>query len=97
MIEKIKNNFNQRYEFKNKQHTLESIMFESIRELSKYITGIVKTGIRNTLEIKRNNYSRVRDKIMSIDLEKGKKLKINKSTLWYQQKNIKEERFIVGL
>ena len=27
---------------------------------------------------------------MSIDLEKGKKLKINKSTLWYQQKKIKE-------
>jgi len=27
---------------------------------------------------------------MSIDLEKGKELKINKSTLWYQQKNIKE-------
>jgi len=34
---------------------------------------------------------------MSIDLEKGKELKINKSTLWYQQKNIKEERFIVRL
>jgi len=27
---------------------------------------------------------------MSIDPEKRKKLKINKSTLWYQQKKIKE-------
>ena len=39
LIEKIKNNFNQRYEFRNKQYALENIMFENIRELSKYITG----------------------------------------------------------
>jgi len=92
LIEKIKNNFNQRYEFKNKQHTLENIMFENIRELSKYITGNSK-GLEFTIpdiEIKRNDNSLVRDKIMSIDPEKRKELKINKSTLWYQQKNIKE-------
>ncbi|MHB1440448.1 MAG: hypothetical protein ACYCSO_05810 [Cuniculiplasma sp.] len=32
----------------------------------------------------------MRNKIMSIDTEKRKALKINKSTLWYQQKKIKE-------
>jgi len=31
-IEKIKNNFNQRYEFKNKQQTLKNIMFGNIRD-----------------------------------------------------------------
>jgi CRISPR-associated protein Cas1 len=31
---------------------------------------------------------------MSIDPEKRKDLKINKSTLWYQQKKIKEGRTI---
>ena len=31
---------------------------------------------------------------MSIDPEKGKELKINKSTLWYQQKKIKEGKTI---
>jgi len=31
---------------------------------------------------------------MSIDPEKRKELNINKSTLWYQQKKIKEERTI---
>jgi hypothetical protein len=36
-VEKIKSNFNQRYEFKNKQHTLENIMFENTRELSRYM------------------------------------------------------------
>jgi len=88
LIEKIKDNFNQRYEFKNKQHTLENIMFENIRELSRYIMGNVKQlGFRiPDITIKRNDNSLVRDKIMSIDPEKRKELKINKSTLWYQQK-----------
>jgi len=92
LIEKIKNNFNQRYEFKNKQHTLENIMFENIRELSKYITGNSKSlefPIPD-IKIKRNDNSQVRERIMSIDPDKRKELKINKSTLWYQQKKIKE-------
>ena len=96
MIEKIKNNFNQRYEFRNKQYALENIMFENIRELSKYITGNSKS-LEYTIpdiEIKRNDNSQIRDKIMSIDPEKRKELKINKSTLWYQQKKIKEGKTI---
>jgi len=53
LIEKIKDNFNQCYEFKNKQYALESIMFENNRELSTYITGnskeseILNTRYRN--------------------------------------------------
>jgi len=39
LIEKIKNNFNQPYEFRNKKHALENIMPKNIRELSRYITG----------------------------------------------------------
>jgi len=96
LIEKIKNNFNQRYEFRNKQYALENIMFENIRELSKYITGNSKSlefSIPD-IEIKRNDNSQIRDKIMSIDPEKRKELKINKSTLWYQQKKIKEGKTI---
>jgi len=42
------------------------------------------------IAIKRNDNSEIRDKIMSINPEKRKELKINKSTLWYQQKKIKE-------
>jgi len=92
LIEKIKNNFNQRHEFRNKQYALENIMFENIRELSRYITGNSK-NLEFTIpdiKIKRNDNSQVRDKIMSIDSAKRKELKINKSTLWYQQKKIKE-------
>ncbi len=43
LIEKIANNFNKRYEFRNKQHTLENIMFENVRELSRYISGKAKS------------------------------------------------------
>ena len=46
------------------------------------------------IEIKRNDNSEIRDKIMSIDPEKRKELEINKSTLWYQQKKIKEGKTI---
>jgi len=92
LIEKIENNFNNRYEFKNKHYSLENIMFDNIRELSRYIMGNSKHlefSIPD-IEIKRNDNSQIRDKIMSIDPEKRKELKINKSTLWYQQKKIKE-------
>jgi len=36
----------------------------------------------------------IRDKIISIDPEKRKELKINRSTLWYQQKKIKEGKVL---
>ena len=92
LIEKIKNNFNKRYEFKNKQYTLETIMLENIRELSRYVSGKIKTLEFRIpdIEISRNDTIDIRNKIMSIDPEKRKELKINKSTLWYQQKKIKE-------
>jgi len=96
LIEKIENNFNNRYEFKNKQHPLENIMFDNIRELSRYITGNSKHLEFSIpeIEIKRNDNSQIRKRIMSIDPEKRKELKINKSTLWYQQKKIKEGKSI---
>jgi len=53
----------------------------------------LKFNIRNII-IHRNDNSQIRDKIMSIDPEKRKELKINKSTLWYQQKKIKEGKTI---
>ena len=92
LIEKIKNNFNKRDEFKNKQHTLDNIMFENVKELSRYISGKAKTlefKIPDIL-ISRNDTIDMKNRIVSIDPEKRKALKINKSKLWYQQKKIKE-------
>ena len=96
LIEKIKDNFNKRYEFRNKLYALDVIMFENVRELNRYISGKVKT-----LEFKipdiaivRNDTMDMRNKILSIDPERRKALKINKSTLWYQQKKIKNGKTI---
>ena len=61
-----------------------------------YISGKVKTLDFKIpdIEISRNDTIDVQNKIMSIDPEKRKALKINKSTLWYQQKKIKEGKTI---
>jgi len=77
LIFSIKNNFNQRYEFRKKQYALENIIFENIRELSRYIAGnskILEFSIPD-IEIKRNVNSKIRDKIMSIDPEKKERVK----------------------
>jgi CRISPR-associated protein Cas1 len=96
LIEKIKHNFGKRYEFRNKQHTLENIMFENIRELSRYLSGKTRSLDFMILDITipRNDDTEMRNKVMSIDPEKRKELKINKSTLWYEQKKIKEGKII---
>ena len=96
LIEKIENNFNKRYEFRNKRHTLDNIMFENVREFSRYILGKAKTLEFKIpdISISRNDTLDVQNNIMSIDPEKRKELKINKSTLWYQQKKIKERKTI---
>ena len=92
LIGKIQENFNKRYLFNGKQHTLENIMFENVRELSKYISDKSKSLNFNIpdISIQRNDTNEVREKIASIDPEERKALKINKSTLWYQQGKIKE-------
>ena len=46
------------------------------------------------IEISRNNTIDIRNKILSIDPLKRKELKINKSTIWYKQKKIKEGKTI---
>ena len=46
------------------------------------------------MRIERVDNKEVRSRIISINPEKRKELKINKSTLWYQQKKIKEGKEI---
>ena len=96
LIERIKENFNRRYEFRGKNYTLESILYENVRILSNYISGKSKELNFSIPEIRieRVDNTNVRSRIMSIDPQKRKELGINKSTLWYQQKKIKEGKGI---
>lgn len=96
LIEKIKDNFNKRYEFRGKRYTLDNILYENVRILGNYTSGKSKGLDFNIPDIKieRVDNKEVRSKIMSINPDKRKELKINKSTLWYQQKKIKEGKEI---
>ena len=96
LIEKIKDNFSKRYELRNKQHTLENIMFKNVRELSRYISGKTRELEFEIpdIVISRNDTIDVQNKIMSIDPQKRKELRINQSTLWYQQNKIQEGKTI---
>ena len=71
-------------------------MFENVRELSRYISRKVKILEFKIpdIEISRNDTIDMKNRIMSIDPKKRKALKINKSTLWYQQKKIKDGKTI---
>ena len=96
LIERIKENFNRRYEFRNKQYTLDNILYENVRLLSKYLLGKSKSLDFSIPEIRieRVDNKEIRSRIMSIDPQKRKELGINKSTLWYQQRKIKEGKEI---
>ena len=67
-----------------------------MRRLGNYIEKDqkeLKFEIPN-MEISRNDNVELRNKIMEITPEIRKKLGINKSTLWYRQKKIKEGEMI---
>jgi CRISPR-associated protein Cas1 len=46
------------------------------------------------IKIKREDNAEIRNKVLSLTPEDHKRLSINKSTLWYMQKHIKEGRKI---
>jgi CRISPR-associated protein Cas1 len=96
LIEKIKSNFNNRATYKSANFTYENILYDNVNILANFIIG--KTNSLEfdipLIEIKRNDDKGQRDKILSITPEERKRLGINKSTLWYQQKYIREGRKI---
>ncbi len=96
LLEKIVLNFNKRAEFRGKFHTYNNVMLENIRLLAKFLENGEKVLHFEIPEIKpyRNDDIELRNRIMAITPEDRKKLKINKSTLWYRQKAIKSGKRI---
>jgi len=92
LIEKIKLNFNSRALYNGKYYSYQNILYENVRLLANYIMG--KSGKLQfnipEFEIKRGDNTDIRNKVLSLTTEDRKKLGINKSTLWYIQKHIKE-------
>ena len=96
LINKIKVNFNSTFVYKGKKRALEFTLLDNIRKLADYASN--KSNVLEfyipEVKIDRNDNIVVRDKILSITPAERKKLKINKSTLWYRQKAIKDGKRI---
>ncbi|ADD08202.1 CRISPR-associated endonuclease Cas1 [Candidatus Aciduliprofundum boonei] len=95
LVEKFKLNMNKKYEVGKKRYTLETIMFNTVRSLGKYILGK-----SNTLKFE-IPYIRIEhiepeltEKILKMTPEERKARGINKSTLWYQKKKLAQGKSI---
>ena len=96
LIEKIKLNFNARALYNGKYYSYQNILYENVRLLANYIIGKSNKLQFNVQEfrIKRDDNTDIRNKVLSLTPQDRKKLGINKSTLWYMQKHIKEGKRI---
>jgi CRISPR-associated protein Cas1 len=96
LVEKIKSNFNNRAFYRKANFTYENILFNEIRKVANYVIGKqdkLEFSIP-LVKIKRNDDLELRNRIANIDYKERKRLKMNKSTLWYQQQNLKQGKRI---
>ena len=96
LLEKITLNLNKRAEYKGKFHTFDNILLDNVRKLGDFIEK-GKTELKfdiPDIKINRTDNVELRNQIMEITPEERNKLGINKSTLWYRQKAIKEGKGI---
>jgi CRISPR-associated protein Cas1 len=96
LVEKIKDNFNNKAYYRNANFSYQNILFNEIRRLVNYLIGKqdkLEFSIP-LVQLKRNDEIDRKDRILSIGPEERKRLGMNKSTLWYQQKYIKEGKRI---
>ena len=96
LIEKIQSNFNNRTKYKGKNYTYENIILDNLTILAGFIQDKqdkLKLDIP-PLKIRRNDNSEVRDHLLSMTPEERKQLGINRNTLWYIKKNLREGKTI---
>ena len=96
LLDKITANFNTKASYKGTVKTYETVLLDNTRVLANYVRNRHETlsfviPVHNT---NRTDTMNVRGQIMAITPEERKRLGINKSTLWYRQKAIKEGKRI---
>ena len=95
MIEKINSNFNAIYNYKNgKNYSYQTILQDNLQQLSNFIVDKKNEFdfVIPKIKLNRNDSVELREKILNMTPDERKKLGINKSTLWYLQKNLSEGR-----
>ncbi len=78
--------------YDGKYYSYQNILYENVRLLTNYIMGKSSKLQFNVpmFKIKREDNTDIRNKVLSLTPQDRKRLGINKSTLWYMQKHIKE-------
>lgn len=90
LIDKIKINFNARSPYKNKNVTNETILTDNIQQLANYIVD-KNNALKFTIpkvDLSRNDDFELREFILNMRPEERRKLRINRSTLWYMRQNL---------
>ncbi|MHB1830016.1 MAG: CRISPR-associated endonuclease Cas1 [Candidatus Micrarchaeaceae archaeon] len=96
LIDKLRMNFNDTTPHRNVNYKNQVLIFENLRALSNHLQGKSSdlTFTLPEIKLKRTDSIDVKEDILKITPEERKRLHINKSTLWYMQKNIREGKKI---
>ncbi|WP_420545474.1 CRISPR-associated endonuclease Cas1 [Nitrosopumilus sp.] len=93
LINKINSNFNFKYNYKNgKNYSYQIILQDNLQQLSNFIVDKKKEFdfVIPKLKLNRNDNLELRERILNMTPDERKRLRINKSTLWYMQKSLSE-------
>lgn len=95
LIEKIRLNFALKVPYKSGKNYLYSVILEdNVQQLANHILEKTKNFDFDIplVQIQRNDILQLRDRLESITPEERKRLRINKSTLWYMKRNLKNKK-----
>lgn len=96
LIDRIKANFNCRSLYKKRNSTYDTILQDNVQQLANYLLDKSKKLEFDipVVRISRNVDLEIRETLLSISPDQRKELGINKSTLWYIQKNLRDGKRI---
>ena len=94
LVDYNRNNFNATATYKKKQYAYQYVLSDNVQMLANYIVDKQKELQFSVpdIQLKRNDDMAVRDFILNMSPEQWRELGINKSTLWYIRKNLREGR-----
>ncbi len=96
LIDRIKANFNARTLYKGRNTTYDTILQDNIQQLANYLQDKSKQLTFNipTMLSNRDDDADVRDYLLKMTPEERRELGINRNTLWYIKKNIRDGKTI---
>lgn len=91
LVERISLDFNRKASYKRgKNFTYQNILLDNVQQLSNFVLdkkNTISFSISN-VQIAKEDSLDIRERIFEITPEERRKLGINKSTLWYQKRNL---------